>query len=47
VLAYNAGPQFPADWARQAATVAGSELDVRNGPVADADLVTWLTSREN
>jgi dienelactone hydrolase len=44
VLAYNAGPQFPADWARQAATVAGSQLDVRNGPVDDTDLVSWLTS---
>ena len=28
-LIYNAGPQFPADWARQAAKAAGSELDLR------------------
>jgi hypothetical protein len=43
-LLYNAGPQFPSDWARQAAQIAGSELDVRTGPVADADLVAWLTT---
>jgi hypothetical protein len=41
-LVYNAAPQFPADWARQAAKAAGSELDLRTAPVADADLVAWL-----
>jgi hypothetical protein len=41
-LVYNAGPQFPADWARQAASAAGSELDLRSGPVTEADLVAWL-----
>jgi hypothetical protein len=43
-LIYNAGPQFPADWARQAAKAAGSELDLRPGAVTDADLVTWLST---
>ena len=43
-LIYNAGPQFPADWARQAAKAAGSEFDLRTTPVAEPDLVAWLTS---
>jgi dienelactone hydrolase len=43
-LIYNTGPQFPSDWARQAAKAAGSELDLRTGPVAESDLVAWLTS---
>ena len=41
-LVYNAGPQFPADWARQAAKAAGSELDLRTGSVDEAALVAWL-----
>lgn len=44
-LIYNAGQQFPADWARQAANVARSELDLRSGSVAVAELVSWLTVR--
>jgi dienelactone hydrolase len=43
-LIYNAGPQFPADWARQAAKAAGSELDLRPAGVPEAELVTWLTA---
>jgi hypothetical protein len=43
-LIYNAGPQFPADWARQAAKAAGSELDLRTGSVDETNLVAWLTS---
>jgi hypothetical protein len=43
-LIYNAGPQFPADWARQAAKAAGSEFDLRTTAVAEPDLVAWLTS---
>jgi dienelactone hydrolase len=43
-LIYNAGPQFPADWARQAAKAAGSELDLRTGAVDEPNLVTWLTT---
>jgi dienelactone hydrolase len=43
-LIYNAAPQFPADWARQSANAAGSELDLRAGSVGDTDLVAWLTS---
>ena len=43
-LIYNAGPQFPSDWARQAAKAAGSELDLRTGSVAEPDLLAWLTS---
>jgi hypothetical protein len=45
-LIYNTGPQFPADWARQAAKAAGSSLDLRNGTVTDTDLVAWLTPTE-
>jgi dienelactone hydrolase len=41
-LIYNAGSQFPSDWARQAAKAAGSELDLRTGSVAEPDLVAWL-----
>ena len=41
-LVYNAGPQFPIDWARQAANAAGSTLDVRAGSVDQTDLVAWL-----
>jgi dienelactone hydrolase len=43
-LIYNAGPQFPGDWARQSANAAGSELDLRAGSVGETDLVAWLTS---
>jgi hypothetical protein len=45
-LIYNTGPQFPADWARQAAKAAGSELDLRTGSVAEPDLVAWLTATQ-
>ena len=41
-LIYNAGPQFPADWARQAAKAAGSELDLRTGSVDGPALIDWL-----
>jgi hypothetical protein len=41
-LVYNAGPQFPIDWARQAANAAGNTLDVRTGSVDQAELVAWL-----
>jgi dienelactone hydrolase len=44
-LIYNAGPQFPADWARQAAKAAGSELDVRTGSVDGPDLIDWLAQQ--
>ena len=46
-LIYNAGPQFPADWARQAAKAAGSELDLRTGAVDAPDLVAWLSPKRN
>jgi hypothetical protein len=41
-LIYNAGPQFPAEWARNAAKAAGSELDYRTGSVDASELVAWL-----
>jgi hypothetical protein len=41
-LIYNAGPQFPADWARQAAEAAGANLDLRSAPVAEPELASWL-----
>lgn len=44
-LIYNAGPQFPTDWARQAANAAGRELDLRPGTVAEPDLVAWLNRK--
>jgi hypothetical protein len=43
-LLYNASPQFPADWARQAAQVAGNELDLRSGSVTEPDVAAWITS---
>ena len=43
-LVYNAGPQFPADWARQAAKAAGSDLDLRPASVESPDLVAWLAA---
>jgi hypothetical protein len=45
-LIYNAGPQFPADWARQAAKSAGSELDLRPGAVDAPALVAWLAQKQ-
>jgi dienelactone hydrolase len=44
-LIYNAGLQFPSDWARQAAAAAKSQLDLRAGAVADADLIGWVTRK--
>jgi hypothetical protein len=44
-LIYNAGPQFPTEWAQQAAKAAGSELDLRSGTVAESDLVAWLNRK--
>ena len=44
-LVYNAGPQFPTDWARDAARAAGNELQVRPGPAGDQDLVAWLVAQ--
>jgi hypothetical protein len=44
-LIYNVGPQFPSDWARQAAAAAASQLDLRSGAAADADLVAWITRK--
>jgi len=45
-LVFNASTQFPSDWARQAAKLAGGTLDLRSGTVADADLLTWLAPAE-
>jgi hypothetical protein len=44
-LIYNAGPQFPADWARQAAAAARTELDLRSVAITEADLVAWLVTQ--
>ncbi len=46
LLVFNASPQFPSDWARQAAKAAGGTLDLRTGMVAEADLVAWLAPAE-
>jgi len=43
-LVFNAGEQFPSEWARQAAKLAGGQLDLRNGAVTDSDLVAWLVT---
>ena len=43
-LVYNAGPQFPSQWARSAAKAAGSELDLRAGPVVESELASWLAT---
>jgi dienelactone hydrolase len=45
-LVFNAGSQFPSEWARQAAKLAGSQLDLRSGAVSDADLLAWLAPVE-
>jgi hypothetical protein len=45
-LIYNAGAQFPSDWARQAAKSAGSELDLRPGSVDAPALVSWLVQKQ-
>src|SRR4029079_10838089 len=45
-LLYNAGPQFPADWAHQAAKSAGSELDLRPATVDATALVAWLGQKQ-
>ena len=45
-LVFNAGSQFPAPWARQAAKVAGGTLDLRTGAVTETDLVAWLAPAE-
>jgi hypothetical protein len=42
---YNVGPQFPSDWARQAAAAARTELDLRSGSIAEAELVAWLVAQ--
>jgi hypothetical protein len=44
MLVYNAGPQFPSDWTRQAAAAARSELDLRTGSVDTPGLIAWLTA---
>jgi hypothetical protein len=44
LLVYNAGPQYPSDWTRQAATAARSEFDLRTGSVDTPGLVAWLTA---
>ncbi len=41
-LIYNAGPQFPTEWARQSAKTAGSDLDLRTGAVDVPELIAWL-----
>jgi dienelactone hydrolase len=46
-LVYNAGAEFPSDWARLAAKAAGRSLDLREGTVTDADLVEWLVAGKN
>jgi hypothetical protein len=43
-LIYNAGPQFPSDWANEAAKLSGSELDLRNTSVDEPGIITWLTA---
>jgi len=43
-LVYNTGPQFPTDWARQAATAAASELDLRTASVDEPELAAWLVA---
>jgi hypothetical protein len=45
-LVFNAGAQFPSEWATQAAKLAGGQLDLRSGAVADGDLARWLAPAE-
>lgn len=39
---YNASPQFPADWAREAAQAAGNPLEIRSTVASEKDLASWL-----
>jgi hypothetical protein len=42
VFVYNAGPQFPADWTRDAARIGGQPAVVRPGAASEADLAAWV-----
>ena len=44
VFLYNVGPQFPLDWTRDAAQIAGKPAEMRTGSVSDSELVTWATA---
>src|SRR5262249_55673252 len=41
-LIVNTGAEFPADWARQTASIAGAKLDMHTGEVSGNDLAAWL-----
>jgi dienelactone hydrolase len=43
---YNVGPQFPSDWARDAAKTAGRPAEIRPGAASEAELAAWLASRQ-
>jgi dienelactone hydrolase len=45
-LVYNASPQFPADWARQASEAAGANFSLREGQVAGPELAAWLVPQQ-
>ena len=41
-LVHNAGPGFPADWARECFKAGGSRAELREGRVADGELLSWI-----
>ena len=43
LLVYNAGPDFPTDWARRSAEIGGSAEEIRNSRVSDTELLAWLS----
>jgi dienelactone hydrolase len=42
VLLHNAGPEFPADWARASFQAAGSLGEVRETRLSEAELLNWI-----
>jgi len=46
VFLYNVGPQFPSDWTRDAARIAGNPAEVRAGGATESELSAWIMGSE-
>ena len=42
LLLHNASSEFPAEWAKECARLAGSTLEVRTSPASDSEIMAWL-----
>ncbi len=42
VLLHNASSEFPAEWAKNCARLAGSTLDIRTSPASQSEILAWL-----